>query len=784
MIKKIITFSLSCLLILQFFVNVFNDSIYAVVNKDDTLQPLELLTERTETSKKYYLGGNEYAVESSVNILHYKDNYTNIQELWKNIDLTIVDNQITKAPYTLDINNATLTYKIIDKKTNDSLIITGVGALRLFNTGFRLARQIDSPNELWKSDAEFDIIQHGDSISILSLAYDATGKPINVTSNIINGKLIEKIDSKALIDVVYPITIDPTIEVSVNASSNDFRAYYNSSIWAGDYTTTYSLIGNYNSGFYKSGAGHLFADVNIPVGAEINTAYGVFTAGSSQAGTTCNAVIIGQKSASPVTFSDIADYQSRRGTICGGDNNTNLTTANVSWNNLGAWTEGNTYNTPEIKTIIQEIIDLEAWQGDGTDDIVIFIDDHAGTSSETARRAPASFDNVSYDPLMLHIEYTAEECNTPTLSNASPTGITISEVELHTTIVSHGSSNITDALYYYDVDSGSPYAENITGELCDYIEPPPACFGASLSDLIAGENYFYIGGANNTCGWSWETESRFMTSPYPLTSVSINSTGYNWIKFNLTKGTGQDFTEICYSNESYPSDNTSGNNLGWHSGTTANVSIPCGTTGYFSFFSIAEDDSYYSISSTKLTQEASTSECVGELEPPTNIVVTNEGAITTNISWVKGNNSTYTMIRASILDYPESTIDGELIYYGTSANYTTTDFLIDKTWYSSAWGFDSDNITYSAYYTIFNIGGDDLVISHLLALLPLFVLLVLSLVFHHKGLIHIMTFAYSAVLAYMAITGGWELLFFPCIMGVAVISLILFMFSMSKGVWL
>lgn len=169
------------------------------------------------------------------------------------------------------------------------------------------------------------------------------------------------------------------------------------------------------------------------------------------------------------------------------------------------------------------------------------------------------------------------------------------------------------------------------------------------------------------------------------------------------------------------------------------------------------------------------------LSPPYNFFYSNLGAITTSINWTAGVNSTYTMIRASTTDFPTLITDGELIYYGASTNLTSTDFLVDKTYYASGWGFDSDNTTYSDNYTTFYIGGEDMVISHLLVLIPLTIFLILSLIFYGKGLVHILTFSTTMAIAYMAIVGGWELLFFPILVVTALISIILFSFAMMKG---
>ncbi len=74
--------------------------------------------------------------------------------------------------------------------------------------------------------------------------------------------------------------------------------------------------------------------------------------------------------------------------------------------------------------------------------------------------------------------------------------------------------------------------------------------------------------------------------------------------------------------------------------------------------------------------------------------------------------------------------------------------------------------------------------THLFALIPLLVFLILSIVFYGKGLLHALTLAYAFTLAWMAIVNGWELLFYPVCVFTGIIAVILFVYSMTRGDWL
>lgn len=77
-----------------------------------------------------------------------------------------------------------------------------------------------------------------------------------------------------------------------------------------------------------------------------------------------------------------------------------------------------------------------------------------------------------------------------------------------------------------------------------------------------------------------------------------------------------------------------------------------------------------------------------------------------------------------------------------------------------------------------------MILEHFLAMIPLMALMVFSIIWWGKGIIHLMTIGYSVILAIIAISGEWEMLFFPICLGSCIIGLILFSIAMGKGDWL
>ena len=132
-----------------------------------------------------------------------------------------------------------------------------------------------------------------------------------------------------------------------------------------------------------------FQNVTIPAGATITYADIEFIADEADAGAT-SFTLEGQLDIDPATFSVTAFDISGR---------TNRTTA-VPWNNLAAWAIDDVDNTPDIKVIIQEIVDQAGW-GSSNQSLVIII-------SGSGKRVAESFDGElsGASAPLLHVDYT------------------------------------------------------------------------------------------------------------------------------------------------------------------------------------------------------------------------------------------------------------------------------------------------------------------------------------------------------------------------------------------
>jgi hypothetical protein len=159
--------------------------------------------------------------------------------------------------------------------------------------------------------------------------------------------------------------------------------------------TNYLFFGNIGGGLGMD-AGIRFLNVTIPKGNTILTAKLTFQATYSDSGATCNTQVKGEAVDDAATFVDTTDFLGRA-----------RTTAYINWGAIPAWTENTDYDSPDISTIIQEIINRSGWASGN--DLVLFVANNG--SSSGAYREPKS------------INFGTGLCTRLTVTHAVPSGI-------------------------------------------------------------------------------------------------------------------------------------------------------------------------------------------------------------------------------------------------------------------------------------------------------------------------------------------------------------------------
>jgi hypothetical protein len=270
---------------------------------------------------------------------------------------------------------------------------------------------------------------------------------------------------------------DPTQEWEVGAGSDDGRRRYSGGAWVFQTDVVWLQAGYYNTTNIKFGAGIRFTNVTIPKGATINSAYLKIHCRFSTSGTEVNTRISGDKSNScnPNTFSTEADIADRYANY--------RTSAIVDWDNIPPWTIDNVYPSPDIKTVIQEIVNDPNWASGNA--LALFWEDfddrstHSGSGQNM--REGAQYEDETYDPAKLEITW--EEGTLVEVADS----LELAETVLRNkTVILSDSLGLADSLYgnksllLGDSASLSELVTVIIGEVMKYVTD-----AVSSADLVS-----------------------------------------------------------------------------------------------------------------------------------------------------------------------------------------------------------------------------------------------------------------------------------------------------------
>ena len=189
--------------------------------------------------------------------------------------------------------------------------------------------------------------------------------------------------------------------------------------------------------------GMRFTNISIPRGASITNAYVEFEV--DETGTTATSVTIrGQASDNALAFTSSTSNISSRA----------RTAAQVAWNNIPAWTTVNVkWQTPNISSIVQEIVNRPAWASGNS--IVIII-------NGTGRRTAESYNGEPAAAPKLVIQYTTSAVSTPTTTSAptstptpGPSATPTIGPSITPTRTPTNTPNVSDLIFADGFESGS-----------------------------------------------------------------------------------------------------------------------------------------------------------------------------------------------------------------------------------------------------------------------------------------------------------------------------------------
>ena len=253
---------------------------------------IEIINTRTENAKTYDLGKGKFRQEICIGAVHYKDDYKDAKEQFKDIDLTWKDNKITKAPYTLErIGNKII---VLDKKTGQTgtIEITDIGDTTLSAASFDSVKT----TEIVK-DVDVEIIPAPDSIRFQTVikdptalaelkykvsgdipikysAVDADGDSVPLITSLEKGILTESVDAKSFTSldekktaIKYPIKIDPTLTIQGSGADTTISNYAATTNYGSE---TYLKVDAWHTSIWNSLIKMSLS--SLPAGAELASA--------------------------------------------------------------------------------------------------------------------------------------------------------------------------------------------------------------------------------------------------------------------------------------------------------------------------------------------------------------------------------------------------------------------------------------------------------------------------------------------------------------------------------
>ncbi|MEE9351199.1 MAG: PKD domain-containing protein, partial [Thiotrichaceae bacterium] len=317
-----------------------------------------------------------------------------------------------------------------------------------------------------------------------------------------------------------------TLDISVNASSDDAEEFSNGSIKlaSGDI----ELVNAQEAG--NQTVGIRFTGIQLPVSAIVSKAYLQFKV-DEVSSDSAELIVYGEASINPVTFASASNNISSR----------NLTAANTRWIPAGWFTVGDqsvAQRSSDISNIIQELITQSGWDNGQS---MVFIIKGSG------RRTAESFDGDSVGAPTLHIEY-SDDGNPPPVAQFTTTPIS-GDVPLEVAFDGSGSSDNTPLTRYtWDFGDGTTTSTSISNTTHTYTTAGSYTVSLTVTDE---------GDKSDT---STQTDAITATTPSEVVINEIlakNDTGltdgnglrHDWIELHNQGGSAADISGWCLTDK-------------------------------------------------------------------------------------------------------------------------------------------------------------------------------------------------------------------------------------------
>lgn len=147
------------------------------------------------------------------------------------------------------------------------------------------------------------------------------------------------------------------------------------------YDATICVVGYESVALREAGVALLFRNIPIAQGAVVGSVSITLTARVNRSNVTVNSRISAYDADNGTFVINRTDYATKFAA---------KTTAQVDWDNIGAWTQDIQYTSPDIATVIQEIVNRPGWNFGN--DILIFWEDHENRSTNTGNTSRLFYD--------------------------------------------------------------------------------------------------------------------------------------------------------------------------------------------------------------------------------------------------------------------------------------------------------------------------------------------------------------------------------------------------------
>ncbi len=354
---------------------------------------------RNENSKTYQLKGAKKRLVISVAPIHYKESYKK-NEPWLDIDHThkVDDGDYwfyDRMPIKLRIKKDNTVYEVESRRNQNKITVELISN----KTGLDLNLVVKKHGrgvELWQeADDDRTVKWRVKTTGQGNLSFREDPKALRVNDAFPEGEEIHVVTRKVPVragefiweaDIKKGDKVDPTVDESVPSGADDGQ------LFAGSYEQTSQQIqSGDDSGKGGNNLWIRFTSVAIPVDATISQAILTYIAHDTASN---NAVL------TDLFFND--EDNASAPTNATDYNNKSVTAASVAWDNIVSTTQGNSYNSPDIKTPLQEVIDRGGWASGNA--IMILHKD--GGSTGSASRKWAAFEHATLAPPAISIDYT------------------------------------------------------------------------------------------------------------------------------------------------------------------------------------------------------------------------------------------------------------------------------------------------------------------------------------------------------------------------------------------